>query len=261
MTSSFYTPAGVSDKPWWDPASDYHYYTTGTREYPLVLRLMIPADQRNMPPGLFSIYTPHPTPAHSIPQDELTRFPATSTHLFAGSVDHIPRRMMRHLTWVDEHAITTREGARHPEGMRHYHHAHQLLYTYFLAREQTTKPGTIAHTVYQGLLTRYAPPATPDFHPEAWGWGNALLLVIAAHSSTVGDILDPDTARITQYMRVVENILGFYQHPHVYTSDAIETIYYRGVQVFGPNPPWGDLADLPPNVAATMLGVTAENLQ
>lgn len=261
MSSSFYTPTGVSDKPWWDPASDYHYYTTGTREYPLVLRLMIPADQRNMPPRVFSIYTPHPTPAHSIPQDELTRFPATSTHLFAGSVDHIPRRMMRHLTWVDEHAITTREGARHPEGMRHYHHAHQLLYTYFLAREQTIKPGTIAHTVYQGLLTQYTPPATPDFHPEAWGWGNALLLVIAAHSSTVGDILDPDTARITQYMRVVENILGFYQHPHVYTSDAIETIYYRGVQVFGPNPPWGDLADLPPNVAATMLGVTAENLQ
>ena len=87
MTSSFYTRMLKS---WVNNTSNYHHYTTGTREYPLVLQLMIPADQRNMPPGLFSIYTPHPTPAHSIPQDELTRFSATSAHLFAGSVDHTP---------------------------------------------------------------------------------------------------------------------------------------------------------------------------
>ena len=75
MRSSFYTPTGVPDKPWWDTTSDYHYYTTGTNSYPLVLRLMIPADQQNMPPRVFSIYTPHPHPraqhppgrAHTLP--------------------------------------------------------------------------------------------------------------------------------------------------------------------------------------------------
>ena len=72
MRSSFYTPTGVPDKPWWDTTSNYHYYTTGTNSYPLVLRLMIPANQKNNPDGVFSIYTPHPTPR--------TASPRTSSH-------------------------------------------------------------------------------------------------------------------------------------------------------------------------------------